>query len=161
MITAALQDIFAGKVTNRLIATGLVTGLVFQVMEHGTWGIWFFLGNISVPIVLLYLLFQMRALGAGDIKLFSMTGGILTIGELCRCMVYTFLAAGLAAFFVLTFDRDRRRKLFGAMCYLAGIFRTRTIIPYRVTKESGKGHFAFAVFILFGVYAALYCPVVW
>ena len=75
--------------------------------------------------------------------------------------MYTFLAAGLAAFFVLTFDRDRRRKLFGAMCYLAGIFRTRTIIPYRVTKESGKGHFAFAVFILFGVYAALYCPVVW
>jgi prepilin peptidase CpaA len=161
LITAALQDIFAGKVTNRLIATGLVTGLVFQVMEHGAWGIWFFLGNISVPIVLLYLLFQMRALGAGDIKLFSMTGGILTIGELCRCMVYTFLAAGLAAFFVLTFDRDRRRKLFGAMCYLAGIFRTKTIIPYRVTKESGKGHFAFAVFILFGVYAALYCPVVW
>ena len=121
----------------------------------------FFLYHLNLFLVLLYLLFQMRALGAGDIKLFSMTGGILTIGELCRCMVYTFLAAGLAAFFVLTFDRDRRRKLFGAMCYLAGIFRTRTIIPYRVTKESGKGHFAFAVFILFGVYAALYCPVVW
>ncbi len=161
LVTAAMQDVLAGRVANRLIASGLVTGLVFQVTEHGVYGIYYFLGNISVPVVLFYLLFQMRALGAGDIKLFSMTGGILTIGELCGCMVYTFLAAGLAAALLLAFDRDRRQRLQKGVRYLAGIVRTGKITPYRKEQKPGQQRFAFAVFVLFGAYAALSFPIVW
>lgn len=156
MITAALQDIFAGKVTNRLIATGLVTGLVFQVMEHGAWGIWFFLGNISVPIVLLYLLFQMRALGAGDIKLFSMIGGILTIQELFAIMAYSFIAAGAGAGLYLVVDQQRRQKLYYAGRYLLDFVRTGKIEPYLPPFASESFSFALSVPVLFGAVYVLY-----
>lgn len=88
---AAGQDIRSGKISNRLIVLGMVFGGCLQVLQHHAEGIYFFLRNISVPIILFYLLFQMRVLGAGDIKLFSMMGSILTIQELCKCIVYGFL----------------------------------------------------------------------
>ena len=94
LITAAVQDLKSGKISNRLIVTGLMIGVAIQVTEYRVWGVYYFLRNISVPVILLYLLFQMHVLGAGDIKLFSMIGSILTTGELLQCMAYSFLTAG-------------------------------------------------------------------
>ena len=161
MITAALQDIQTGKVTNRLIAAGLLTGAVFQVLEHKVLGIWFFLGNISVPVILFYLLFQMRVLGAGDIKLFSMTGGLLHFGELCRCIRFTFLAAGVGAVLFLAADEGRRQNLWCAWRYLREFFCSGKCEPYQPLRRTGRMRFAFAVCILYGAYAALYVPPVW
>lgn len=158
LITAAMQDVLAGRVANRLIAAGLVTGLVFQVTEHGVYGIYYFLGNISVPVVLFYLLFQMRALGAGDIKLFSMTGSILTIGKLFQCMAYSFLAAGVFAAFLLAADYNRRRTLAYAAEYLLDVLCTKKLKPYTVLDEEARAPFAFAVPVFFGTAAALLFP---
>ena len=156
---AVWQDIRSGKVSNRLIATGLILGFALQVREHRIWGIYYFLGNISIPVILLYLLFLMRVLGAGDIKLFSMTGGMLTIGELYRCMVYSFIAAGFGAALFLVCDRQRRRKMRHAIRYFRYAVRTLRPEPYKLPDKTVQMRFAFAVFILFGTFAALYFPV--
>ena len=65
-------------------------------MGEGSAGIVHFLVNISIPVIFLFLLFQMRALGAGDIKLFSVAGGFLTI----RQLLYVMLAAFFSAAFI-------------------------------------------------------------
>ncbi len=148
-----------GRVPNRLIAAGLIAGLVFQITEHRIWGVYFFLRNISVPVILLYLLFQMRVLGAGDIKLFSMTGGILTIGELCRCMAYCFLAAGAGALLLLAAEQSRRQRLACAVRYLLDLVRTGKLRAYEPPEAEGRMPFAFAVFILFGAFAAIFVPI--
>ena len=158
LIFAAVQDIQSGKVSNRLIAIGLMTGLIFQVIEHKVCGIYFFLWNISVPVILLYLLFQMRVLGAGDIKLFSMTGSILTIGKLFQCMAYSFLAAGVFAAFILAADHNRRRTLANAAEYLLDVLCTKKLKPYTVLDEEARVPFAFAVPVFFGTAAALLFP---
>lgn len=54
-----------------------------------------FLVNISIPVILLFLLFQMRVIGAGDIKLFSMAGGFLSTKQLVYLMVTSFLVAAV------------------------------------------------------------------
>ena len=159
LITAAWQDIRTGRVSNRLIAAGLFAGVVFQIAEHGICGIYYFLGNISVPVILLYLLFQMHVLGAGDIKLFSITGGMLTIGELLKCMAYSFAAAGFGAALFLVCDSAGRRKLWHAAKYLLGIVKTGRFVPYQPLKDAGNRTFAFAVCILFGTFAAFYIPI--
>ena len=60
------------KISNRLIVCGLIWGLVLKIWGNGYVGILYFILNITIPVVLLFLLFQMHALGAGDIKLFSL-----------------------------------------------------------------------------------------
>ena len=57
------------KISNRLIVCGLM--------------------------VLLFLLFQMHALGAGDIKLFSLVGSFLTTKQLFLVMFDSFLFAAV------------------------------------------------------------------
>lgn len=153
---AAAQDIRSGKVSNRLVAAGLMAGAVFQLTEHGAVGAYYFLRNISFPVILLYLLFQMRVLGAGDIKLFSMIGGMLTIGELCRCMAYSFFAAGAGSVLFLAADRKRIERLKFAVWHLWDCFKTGQVKPYHPPFPSEKFSFAFSVPVLFGVMLALF-----
>ena len=148
----------AGKVSNKLIVAGLSIGSLFQAAEYQALGIYYFLRNISVPVILLYLLFQMRVLGAGDIKLFSMIGSILTTGELFRCMAYSFLAAGATSVLFLAADPERRLKMRHAIGYLFHTLRTGEIKPYPFSHEPGRYPFAFSVPILFGTAAALQFP---
>lgn len=158
LTVAAVQDLESGRISNRLIATGLVIGMAGQIIEYQAWGIYYFLRNVSVPVILLYLLFQMRVLGAGDIKLFSMIGSILTTEELFRCMAYSFMMAAGAAVLFLAADAKRRKKIQCAVTYLLHMLRTGEIRPYPLSGEPGRYRFAFAVPVLFGTALALQFP---
>lgn len=83
------------KISNRLIVSGLIWGLAFRLKGEGSAGLVYFLVNISIPVILLFLLFQMRALGAGDIKLFSVAGSFLTIRQLMYLIVVAFVVAAV------------------------------------------------------------------
>ncbi len=110
---AVVEDFQKGKISNRLIASGLIWGLVFRVLGDGNTGIVHFLVNISIPVILLFLLFQMRALGAGDIKLFSVAGGFLTMKQLLCLIPLAFIAAaaiGLGKLFYLAGTTKYWRK---------------------------------------------------
>lgn len=96
LIVAVVTDFRETRISNRLIASGLIVGLALRVVGEGSVGIVHFLVNISIPVILLFLLFQMRALGAGDIKLFSVAGGFLTIRQLIYMMLASlFIAAAI------------------------------------------------------------------
>ena len=152
---AAVQDVRSGRISNRLIAAGLMIGIAVQILEYQMWGVYYFLRNISVPVILFYLLFQMRVLGAGDIKLFSMIGSILTTEELFRCMAYSFAAAGAgAAFFVLAGKNPGLKMRFSGG-YMLDIIKTGKIESYRPPYEKESVLFAFSVPVLFGTAVAL------
>lgn len=91
---AVVTDFREMRISNRLIASGLILGLALRIMGEGSAGIVHFLVNISIPVILLFLLFQLRALGAGDIKLFSVIAGFLSIRQTLYVMVASFVAGG-------------------------------------------------------------------
>ncbi len=94
---AVVTDIRTGRISNRLIVSGLTAGLFFRIAESGWTGIIVFLLNVSLPVILCYLLFLMHALGAGDIKLFSVIGGIWSLKILMATLAVSFLAgAGMS-----------------------------------------------------------------
>lgn len=158
LTAAAVQDLESGRISNRLIVTGLGIGIIIQITEYQVWGVYYFLRNVSVPVILLYLLFQMRVLGAGDIKLFSMIGSIVTTEELFRCMAYSFLLAAGAAVLFLAADAKRKQKIRCAVSYLFHMLRTGEIRSYPLSGEPGRYRFAFAVPVLFGTALALQFP---
>ena len=92
---AVVMDFGNEKISNRLIVSGLIWGLAFRLLGEGSAGIVHFLVNISIPVIFLFLLFQMRALGAGDIKLFSVAGGFLTIQQLVYLIPTAFVVAAV------------------------------------------------------------------
>jgi len=93
LVFAVAADFREMRISNRLIASGLMMGLALRILGEGGAGIVHFLVNISIPVILLFLLFQLRVIGAGDIKLFSVAGGFLSM----RQLLYVILAAFVAA----------------------------------------------------------------
>ena len=144
-------DILSGKIRNRLILCGLAAGLILQAVESGWRGVGIFLINVSIPVVLCYLLFLMHALGAGDIKLFSVVGGIWDLHILKLTIIISFLvAAGMSLWKMLY-----HHNLISRLCIL-GKYLYQVIVTFQLPEYSkgdqGKQHiihFSIAIFIGF------------
>ena len=92
---AVYTDMTQTRISNRLIVLGLMIGLFFRIKTEGSVGFLFYTVNIFIPVILLYLLFQMRALGAGDIKLFSMIGAFISTEQLLKLMGLAFFVGAM------------------------------------------------------------------
>ena len=104
-----------------MILFGLVLGLTGRLVTDGVAGIPIYLVNIVLPVFLLFLLYRFRALGAGDIKLFSMLGGFLQTRDLLMVILYSFF--------------------FGAAIGLPKLIKTR--------QHNSKIHFSIAIYFAF------------
>ena len=84
-----------------------------------------------LPLLLLWPLFRIRALGAADCKLLSALGLLLGPSAILQCMLRTFLAGGvLAALLLLTTGmlRERFRCLW---LYVERALHTGVLPSYR------------------------------
>lgn len=118
------------KISNRLIVSGLFWGLAFRLLGEGSAGVVHFLVNISIPVILLFLLFQMRAIGAGDIKLFSVAGGFLTTKQLLYVMLAAFAAGAAIGLIKLVYRVRTTGYQFGTITVIH--FSTAILIGYFV-----------------------------
>lgn len=92
---AVYTDMTQTRISNRLIVLGLMIGFFVRLWSDGLMGVFVCVVNIFIPVIFLYLLFQMRALGAGDIKLFSMLGAFISTKQLLKVMVLAFCVGAL------------------------------------------------------------------
>ncbi|TGY96084.1 prepilin peptidase [Petralouisia muris] len=154
LISAAVMDIRRGKISNRLILCGLAAGLFFQFADAGWKGAGVFLRNVSIPVILCYLLFLIRALGAGDIKLFSVIGGIWNLEILTVTIMISFLAAAGISFCKMLYHHN----LVSRLC-IFGDYIHQVIVNARLSqypKSQGKQHIIhFSIAILIGFIIAL------
>lgn len=150
LVLAVTQDIRSGRVSNKLILLGLLIGLFCKVREYEVRGIYLFLRNVSVPVILFYLLFLMHVLGAGDIKLFSMIGGILTIEELFLCIWCSLAAGGILSLLYILADNHREEKLKYAWSYLVHMCIYQKVISYELPEGIPKSKMAFSLAVFLG-----------
>ena len=76
LVFAVAADFREMRISNRLIASGLMMGLALRILGEGGAGIVHFLVNISIPVILLFLLFQLRVIGAGELLYQKRMAGI-------------------------------------------------------------------------------------
>ena len=77
LVIACLCDYGRGKIPNWLIGMMFVTGFGYGFVCGGIRGAAFFPVGCAVVILLLYPLFKIGALGAGDVKLYGICAGFL------------------------------------------------------------------------------------
>ena len=120
LVFAVAADFREMRISNRLIVSGLIWGLAFRLLGEGSAGAVHFLMNISIPVILLFLLFSLCILGAGDIKLFSIAGGFLTLTQLLYVILAAFVTAAVIGLGKLLYQKR-----------MAGIFgNQRTLIHF-------------------------------
>jgi prepilin peptidase CpaA len=151
LLAAVVTDIRFRRISNRLILAGLGMGLLFQIWESGARGFFLFLLQMFFPVIVLYLLFLMHALGAGDIKLFSVVGSIWNLKVVVGCMLFSFVAGAVISLGKLLYHKNLKTRLQYFCRYLQLSIGTKTLGIYD-RDISGKEkviHFSFAILIGF------------
>ena len=153
LIVAVVQDFKCMKISNRLILIGLVLAMTFGILQGGMSQIIYILLNISFPVIILYFLYLLGVLGAGDIKLFSVIGGFTNFKMLMNCMLASFVAGAVISDVKMLYHRNLSVSLLKGQIFMKEILRGN-ISSYRKTwaEESNLMHFSLA--ILIGVVAA-------
>lgn len=122
VLIAVSMDVKHMRISNRLILIGLGMAFIQRLFCEGIQGVLTGICQISFPVIVLYLLFLLGALGAGDIKLFSVIGGFVNFKVLVWCMVYTFVAAAVISLGkVIYYAVVKRERGLHRMCFSVAI----------------------------------------
>ena len=154
LAAAVVQDFMYMKISNRLILMGVLFSLAFGFMTGGFTQVLYVLANISFPVVVLYLLYLLGVLGAGDVKLFSIIGGFTNFKLLTGCMFYSFVAAAVIAVGKMLYNRNLRISVFKAGIFFQSIPR-EGIVSYHREWAERRNLMHFSVPILIGYMMAV------
>ena len=121
LFVAAVLDFYKGKIPNVLTLTGCCYGLVRMVWYQE---ILKFIPGILLPVVVLFPVYKIGGIGAGDVKLFAMLGFYFTFRETVFCIWLAFVLGAVIS--VISFIRyknfmERMTYLFS---YLKDFFLT-------------------------------------
>lgn len=147
---AVCMDLLTEKVSNRWIWLGLGAGICCQAGMHGARGFPLFLGGILVPLAILFPLFLFRMMGAGDVKLLAVLGGILGCQDILKGIGCIFLLGAVLSFAFLISCGNLRERFSYFFHYLRVCGQEGRVLPY-TNLGNGAEFMHFTVPILLGI----------
>ncbi|MEE1303979.1 MAG: prepilin peptidase [Agathobacter sp.] len=123
VLAAMLQDIKETRISNRLILSGILISIALRILHGEVRQIYRILPNIIIPVVMLYLFYLMGAIGAGDIKLFSLIGSFVNLRELISCIVFSFIVGAALSLVKLLVTKQFFVRISDGWCYILDLIR--------------------------------------
>lgn len=155
LVVAAVTDVYFDKVYNEWILFAILTGLSYAVWKGGTSGLILALISMSVPICLLYPLFMIGCLGAGDIKLLAAVGCFLPIKETVACLMMSFLTGAFFSLLKMIAEKNFLSRMSYFLSYVCDVARSGEWKLYeediKDVRNRRKGKIHFALSVLLGV----------
>ena len=106
-----------------------------------------------LAFLLLYPLFKIGTLGAGDIKVLIMTGSFLAVKEFIAVLLTIFIVAAAMSVVKLLVERNGRERLICLLSYASAVAKSRRWELYGEDRQdneayhSNKIHFTIAVLL--------------
>ena len=149
LTAAVIMDFRTGRIRNWFLAAAAAAGAFLRILACGA--LWYeVLGTAAFPILAFWLLFRMHALGAGDIKLFSVVGCFWSFDRLLFCIFFSFAAGAAASLIRLIAGRELLAGLSSIGSYFQRTFQKKKIEKYPGRdRESHQIRFSAAVYIGF------------
>ena len=108
LVTAVVCDLKDYRIPNELIGLGYVASYYLNVLMSGPKGVIIFFLKGIWPIAVCYVLFLIKALGAGDIKLFSVIATTVGSQDMLQIIVMSLVLGAIVGLIRII----RRRKVF-------------------------------------------------
>jgi prepilin peptidase CpaA len=99
LVVAAVIDVRLQRIPNWLTLSGLAFGLAYSafVPFWGKHGILWALGGAGIGFGVLFPMWLLRLLGAGDVKLMAMAGALLGVHAIPMALAGSLMAGGIFA----------------------------------------------------------------
>ncbi len=104
------------RIPNGLLALEALSGAAECLYGSGFPGVSVFVGKALLVTALLYPLFRIGTLGAGDVKLFGVTAGYLPFGKILTFLFFSLLTAAVISLIKMWKEksfRGRAARLWG------------------------------------------------
>lgn len=148
------MDFLYDKIGNGWIVIGILTGLFCRILENGWSAIYGAGAAIVLSFCLLYPLYKIGALGAGDVKLFFITGSFATVKWQLYCIGISFLVGAVFSIWKMISEENFKERIQYLFSYLLDILCTRQWKLYgenlkqdSYRYKSNKIHFALPICI--------------
>lgn len=148
------MDFLYDKIGNGWIVIGILTGLFCRILENGWSAIYGAGAAIVLSFCLLYPLYKIGALGAGDVKLFFITGSFATVKWQLYCIGISFLVGAVFSIWKMISEENFKERIQYLFSYLLDVLCTRQWKLYgenlkqdSYRYKSNKIHFALPICI--------------
>jgi prepilin peptidase CpaA len=122
VLAAAVYDVRYRRIPNWISVGGALLGLLSNSLMHHTAGLMFALAGLVLGFGLYFLLYLIRAMGAGDVKLMGAIGALVGWKAWVAVFVITAILGGIMAM-ILIILRKRVKKTFWNVAFLLNEMR--------------------------------------
>lgn len=153
LLLAAAADLKTDRIPNGFLVTGIMIGL-YGSQWCGP-GLRSSFLSMLLAFLLMYPLFKIGGLGAGDIKVLVMTGCFLTIKEFLAVLAASFMIGAVMSVAKLFMEGNGRERMVCLSAYASEVLRSGRWKLYGEDLEKDRGLYHrnkihFTIPILFG-----------
>lgn len=105
LLIAFLIDAKSKIIPNWLTISGIIIGLLYNLYITGILGLISAIIGILVGLIIFLLLYALKAVGAGDVKLFAAIGALTNLYFLMFCIAYSIIFAGIIGLTIIIYKR--------------------------------------------------------
>ena len=111
LFLAVIWDFSKDKIPNSLIIVGLIAGVINLIFYRDLVTFLIHIPGILFPIILLFPLYKIGTLGAGDIKLFTLLGFYFPLMETLYFIFVAFFIGAIISIFVLICRKNLKERI--------------------------------------------------
>jgi prepilin peptidase CpaA len=157
LLICVITDLKERKIYNAVLFPFLLLALFLNFITGGIQGLTDAVFGMLVGLGILLIPFLLGGMGAGDVKLLAVIGGLKGVAFVLAASVFMALAGGIMAIFILVFRKGVKTRLTQIIYFYLGLFNgvrfpllqdqeaMKTTYPYGVAIAAGAIYQAFRV----------------
>lgn len=145
---AAACDLTTKKIPNLLIVSGYIIAFATMIILNGWSEAHIYLIRALITTLLLFIFYFLKALGAGDIKLFSVISIFCPNDILIRFIICSFLIAAVTGVIRMLINGELRQAAHSVASHVISCISTGEFTNY--TPDNKSSYICFSVCMLSG-----------
>jgi prepilin peptidase CpaA len=152
-----ITDLRERMIYNKVLLPFLVAGLILNTATGGISGLGYAIAGTAVGFSILLIPYFLGGMGAGDVKLLAVIGGLKGTFFVLTAAVYMAIAGGIIALFVLFFRKGALNRLKQIGMFFGGL-RSGMRNPLFLDKDALNTTYPYGVAIAIGSVIAVVFP---
>lgn len=151
MLTAAVVlDLYSERVPNLFIVLCSITSVYLNVQKMGIWGFASFLFRLLWPILLLFIVYLIGAIGAGDVKLLAVLSTYMDSKKILYIMVISSFFGVAIGIFRIILKGQLVEKMKDLLFYLkTSPFSMQSSAFFQLKDRGEKIHFTICILLAY------------
>lgn len=134
----AVYDFCQRRIPNGLLLLIIINGFIYRMHNLGVIGLLVYMVFSVGTIALLFPIFKVGGLGAGDVKLFGLVAGYLPFGKILYFLFFSMLIAAIISLFKIILFKNIKERWNILIKYFRDVAERRSLFLYPVSKDHDR-----------------------